>query len=109
MLEKPSGDFKMPKTPARKKRGQQKKRGLTFDEGKSVYYWLNIVVFRNTFIPLLSLDHLSDQQVSDVPSKRGKLSSEDDELRESVGGRPKRQASSVNFISLIPNLDVITI
>ena len=38
MLEKPSGDFKMPKTPARKKRGQQKKRGLTFDEGKSVYY-----------------------------------------------------------------------
>lgn len=37
MLERPTEEFKMPKTPARKKRGQQKKRGLTYDEGLLVF------------------------------------------------------------------------
>ena len=37
MLERPTEEFKMPKTPARKKRGQQKKRGLTYDEGLIVF------------------------------------------------------------------------
>ncbi|XP_057367537.1 inner centromere protein-like [Daphnia carinata] len=66
-------EFKMPKTPARKKKRQQKKRFLNEDD-----------------------EQLNDNHSgSDVPMKKGKLSHEDEEVIDTVGGRPKRQASCV--------------
>lgn len=35
---------------------------------------------------------------NDVPMKKGKLSHEDEEIGESIGGRPRRQASCVSKI-----------
>ncbi|KAK4025855.1 hypothetical protein OUZ56_014899 [Daphnia magna] len=65
--------FKMPKTPARKKTRQQKKRFLNEDD-----------------------EQLNDNHSgNDVPMKKGKLSHEDDESIDTVGGRPVRQASCV--------------
>ncbi|KAI9563301.1 hypothetical protein GHT06_010759 [Daphnia sinensis] len=68
-----TNNFKMPKTPARKKKRQQKKRVLNEDD-----------------------EHLNDNHsANDVPTKKGKLSHENEEVTDTVGGRPKRQASCV--------------
>jgi hypothetical protein len=84
-------DFKMPKTPARKKTRQQKKRVLNEDDGKMT---LPMSLHRSD-----STSH-SDQANgnhigNDVPAKKGKLSHEDEESQESLSGRPRRQASCV--------------
>ncbi len=44
---------------------------------------------------------MNDNQSNDVPLKKGKLSNEEDELRESIGGRPRRQASNVKCLNLL--------
>lgn len=38
-----------------------------------------------------------NHSANDVPVKKGKLSHEEDEVRESLGGRPRRQASNVRI------------
>ena len=43
------------------------------------------------------LEQLNDNHSNAVPNKKGKLSNEETELRESIGGRPRRQASNVKI------------
>lgn len=82
----------MPKTPARKKTRQQKKRFLNEDDGK-----MNVPMSLPCSDPSPHSEQASGDNFSnDVPTKKGKLSQEEDEFQEILGGRPKRQASLVN-------------
>ncbi len=88
----------MPKTPARKKTRQQKKRFLNEDDGKMTVPMSLPCSDSTPHSEQASGDHFGN----DLPTKKGKLSHEDDELQESLGGRPRRQASCVNEF-IIPN------
>lgn len=81
----------MPKTPARKKTRQQKKRVLGEDDGTA------LACKQSTSSHSVVLDVPAN--VNGNPVKREKLSTEENELRESLGGgggRPRRQASNVS-------------
>ena len=84
-------EFKMPKTPARKKTRQQKKRDLNEDDGKMTVP-MSLPCSDST---PHSEQARGDHTGNDIPTKKGKLSHEDDEFQETLGGRPRRQASCV--------------
>ncbi len=82
----------MPKTLASKKTMQQKKRLLGEDDGKVTVPFCLPCSYSTPHSETASGDHFSN----DIPTKTGKLSNQDDELKKSTHRRPRCQASCVN-------------